>query len=149
MGEFLRYGWTLVIFFSWTLMAESQPQADKATPDIIHSGRYSQLENAPTLEQRDPLKVIIKLQLPNQITSIGDALDYLLLRSGYQLSDPTQWSQEIKQLLQLPLPMVHRRIGPIRLEQALAFLVGPAFVLQRDPVKRELSFQPVLEPKAL
>lgn len=101
---------------------------------------YALVKPTPTNDQRDVLNVIITLKFPNQVETVGDAVDYLLRRSGYSLatapySDPSQPT-----LLKLDLPQVHRSIGPIRLRFALQMLAGGAWVLVEDPVNRKISF---------
>ena len=44
-------------------------------------------------------------------------------------------------LMVLPLPAVHRSIGPMSLKRALETLAGPAFLLIEDPVHRLVAFE--------
>ena len=44
-------------------------------------------------------------------------------------------------LLALPLPAVHRTLGPMRLDEALGALAGPAHTVVVDPVHRLVSFE--------
>ena len=44
-------------------------------------------------------------------------------------------------LFALPLPEVHRQLGPMSLQQALETLAGPAFQLVEDPVHRLVAFE--------
>ncbi len=41
----------------------------------------------------------------------------------------------------LPLPAVHRSLGPMTLRDALKTLAGPAFNLVQDPVHRLITFE--------
>jgi len=50
-------------------------------------------------------------------------------------------SEEAKVLLDLPLPAIHRTIGPMTLDRALNTLSGEAFELIVDPVHRKVAFE--------
>ena len=134
------------------------PLASKATttphPDVViltdlnlkrHDpqvkvGRYRVLNAVPTEPQQQLLQVIIHVTLPEDLQTIRSAVEYLLPRSGYQLVTSTA-DRDVQQLLAKPLPAVHRQLGPMTLQNALAVLVGSAFQLQIDPVHRTVSYQ--------
>jgi type IV pili sensor histidine kinase/response regulator len=46
-------------------------------------------------------------------------------------------------LFELPLPAVHRSLGPLILRHALEVLGGPAYELAADPAGRLVSFERV------
>lgn len=103
--------------------------------------RYSTVQPAPSLAQRDPLAVRVGSVLPGSVTRIGDAVETLLEPSGYRLSSPLAADAERAELLDLPLPEAHRTLGPLPLRTALKILAGPAFTLVEDPVHRLISFE--------
>lgn len=107
--------------------------------DTVQTDRYTQVSLAPTPAQQDPLQVVINTRIPQHVTTVGGAIDYLLARSGYRLAAPENRDPKAELLYQLPLPEVHRDLGPIRLESALQ-LLGQTFVLVRDPVNRLIAF---------
>jgi conjugative transfer region protein (TIGR03748 family) len=112
-------------------------------PTIIQTGRYSAISANPTPEQRQLLNVIIAVAIPNDFQTVGQAVHYLLKRSGYQLVGPEQLPQEAVQLFTRPIPEIHRQLGPMTLRDALNVLTTPAFVLVEDPVQRLISYQKV------
>jgi type IV pili sensor histidine kinase/response regulator len=120
----------LAIFTSIT------PQLNAAEVQV---GRYSSLPAMPTVAQADLLATTITVSFPARIQTVGEAVNYLLQRSGYRMADAV--APETMQLLELPLPAVHRSLGPITLTQALQTLAGPAFLLIHDPVHRLISFE--------
>ena len=107
-----------------------------AEKHLVQIGRYSAVHPVPTEEQQDILKVIINVTLPEEIDTTGQAVRYLLKRSGYQLVLPEAQDPEVLQLLAKKLPQIHRKLGPMTLENALLTLTAPAFRLQKDPVHR-------------
>jgi conjugative transfer region protein (TIGR03748 family) len=103
--------------------------------------RYSTVQPAPSLAQRDPLAAPVVSVLPASVTRIGEAVETLLGPSGYRLASPFAAEAERAELLDLPLPKAHRTLGPLPLRTALAILAGPAFRLVEDPVHRLISFE--------
>jgi conjugative transfer region protein (TIGR03748 family) len=108
-------------------------------PTRTQTGRYSYLQNGAEAAQIDPLLAIIDVRLPSTLTNVGDAADYLLKRSGYCLMTPD--TAEVRHLLQLPLPSVHRHLGPMTLREALLALAGQAYALVVDEVYREIGYR--------
>lgn len=107
----------------------------------VQVGRYSVLRALPTAAQADLLSTTITVRFPERIQTLGEAARYLLQRSGYRLADNYAANSETADLLLLPLPAVHRNLGPIMLRQALETLVGPVFRLVQDPEHRLISFE--------
>ena len=119
---------------------KKQLSEDVAVVPVVMTGRYSAVLPEPTDSQKNPLKTMVKIRFPKQITKVGQAVDYLLKRSGYrltpvQLADPAQ-----RILLQLPLPEIHRDLGPMPLYRALSTLAGEPYLLVFDPVHRLIGF---------
>ena len=108
-------------------------------PGRTQTGRYSFLVNGTEAAQADPLLVIIDVGLPSSLSTVEDAADYLLKRSGYCLMDPA--TREVKHLFGLPLPSVHRHLGPMTLRDALLALGGRAYELVVDDVYREVGYR--------
>lgn len=104
-------------------------------------GRYLTTENAATIAQKDLLSQSIQVRFPQQVTTVGGAIHYLLRYSGYSLANENQQSTALKQTLSKPLPVIDRQLGPMPLREAFTTLAGPAFSLQEDPLNREINFQ--------
>lgn len=116
----------------------------------IQTGRYSMLSAAPTQAQAELLEATVTVQLPTRIQTIGEAVRYLLQRSGYRLATDESTGPDTLALFALPLPVVHRQLGPMTLRDALETLAGPAFHLVEDPVHRLITFaRCVPEPVAV
>ncbi|EIF42847.1 PilL protein [gamma proteobacterium BDW918] len=109
--------------------------------DVIQTGRYSHVKNAPLEDELNPLRVVVKTTFPRTITTVGQAMNLMLLRSGYRMAETSVLSPEAVALMRLPLPEVHRDIGPLRLDTALRSLAGNAYDLVVDPVNRRIAFE--------
>lgn len=116
-------------------------QAEREQVERIQTGRYSFVQNIPPVDQLNPLKVVIRTRVPQSINSVGQTVEFLLARSGYVLADASVLSEEAKVLLDLPLPAIHRTIGPMTLDRALNTLSGETFELIVDPVHRKVAFE--------
>ena len=107
----------------------------------VQVGRYSLLAAAPTESQTKLLATTVAVRLPGRIQTVGEAVQYLLQRSGYRLAAPESIGPDTVALFALPLPAVHRSLGPITLRDALETLAGPVFNLVQDPVHRLITFE--------
>jgi type IV pili sensor histidine kinase/response regulator len=113
-------------------------QADTAATII---GRYLAVPNVASPAQADLLSQTFQIRFPASITTIGDAIHYLLRFSGYSLVDDNALLPAVKNLLGLPLPQAHRALGPLSLQDGLLTLAGYPFGLIVDPVHRLISFR--------
>ncbi len=107
---------------------------------LYQVGRYTSIEPVASAQQKDLLSVVVTVSFTDQVQSVGDAMRHILLRSGYRLASPQSSDPALPILLQSPLPLVHRQLGPIRIDNALTTLAGPAWDLVIDPVNRLVSF---------
>lgn len=111
-----------------------------ASDETIQTDRYTQVSLKPPLEQQDPLKAVVTTRFPTgAIATVGEAMDYLLIRSGYQLAPVANRDPKVQALFSLPLPEVHRELGPVRLDTALSLLAGSGYVVVYDRVNRLVS----------
>lgn len=123
------------------LLPSSQAAEPVAPPPeyvpVVRYGRYTLVELTPTAAQRDLLLQEIDVAMPDTLAaSVGDALRYVLLRSGYQLCH----GRETDALDVLRLPAAHYRLGPLVLRDALQTLVGSAWELHVDDAMRGVCF---------
>ena len=123
-----------------TPIATSEPAPSLAIP-VVRDGRYTLIELMPDDAQRDLMQQVIDLTIPaTDHATVGDALHYVLRRSGYRLCD--EHADTTAVLYALPLPAAHERLGPIALREALQLLAGPRWTLQVNDETREVCFVP-------
>ncbi|WP_412172910.1 PilL N-terminal domain-containing protein [Burkholderia pseudomallei] len=121
-------------------MATHEPASAPTVP-VVRYGRYTLIELAPDDDQRDLMRQIIDLAIPSPANAtVGDALHYVLRRSGYRLCDSRADTTAV--LYALPLPAAHEHLGPIRLRDALQLLAGLRWTLHVDDETREVCFAP-------
>ena len=109
--------------------------------DDAQVGRYSVIAAVPTKAQTDLLATTLTIRFPERIQTLGEAVRYLLQRSGYRLAKVESIGPDTVMLFALPLPAVHRSLGPMTLRDALNTLAGQAFNLVQDPVHRLVTFE--------
>jgi conjugative transfer region protein (TIGR03748 family) len=131
MKSFAYITASLLFAFSATSQAEG----------IYRISRYATVNPVATSEQSHPLSVVVTLNFTDQVHTVGDAIHHLLSRSGYRLADVSVSDPALPVLLDQPLPLIHRRLGPITIENALVTLAGDAWDLVVDPVNRLVSFE--------
>lgn len=109
------------------------------SPEVTRSGRYTLVSVKSADAQREPLNQLIDITMPGQlVNSVGDGFRYLLFQSGYSLCG--RYGTDFAELLKRPLPAVQRKIGPMRLSEALQVVAGPAWRMSVDEVNREVCF---------
>ncbi|ATQ01184.1 hypothetical protein AB385_16620 [Salmonella enterica] len=109
------------------------------SPEVTRSGRYTLVSVKSADAQREPLNQLIDITMPGQlVNSVGDGFRYLLFQSGYSLCG--RYGADFAELLKRPLPAVQRKIGPMRLSEALQVVAGPAWRMSVNEVNREVCF---------
>ncbi|EDY5216372.1 hypothetical protein GTS56_004574 [Salmonella enterica] len=109
------------------------------SPEVTRSGRYTLVNVKSADAQREPLNQLIDITMPGQlVNSVGDGFRYLLFQSGYSLCGG--YGADFAELLNRPLPAIQRKIGPMRLNEALQVVAGPAWRMSVDEVNREVCF---------
>ncbi len=113
--------------------------ASSAPIPVVRYDRYTLVELVAEPAQRDLMQQIVEVTIPPALdATVGDALRYVLLRSGYRLCS----SVETSVLYLLPLPAAHLHLGPLTLRDALLTLAGPAWDLSVDDAFRQVCFEP-------
>ncbi len=123
----------------FSLLVGISPMCLAGDEGEINLNRYSKTTPVAEPQQIDPLSVVVKMKLPSSITTIGQAVGYLLEESGYRLSYSNDMRNQ--KLMNLPLPRVHRKLGPITLRNALATLTGKPWQLVQNDLDRTVTFQ--------
>lgn len=106
---------------------------------VIRYGRYTLAELSPSAEQQDLMRQVVDVTMPATFNiTVGDAMRYVLLRSGFKLCA----TPAIHILDTLPLPAADFHVGPLTLENALRLLAGPGWKLEVNDLAREVCFVP-------
>lgn len=134
------------------LLATANALAGEPTPAATRAGvasealvnRYTAISLLPSAADLDPTQTVVHVNFPRMNTkSVGDAVRYLLVRTGYDLVAEDQLQPQVVALLAKRLPDSQRALGPFQVQTMLQILVGPAFEVTTDHSRRMVSFQPV------
>lgn len=112
-----------------------------ASEDVTQVSRYLTIENKVKPEQINPINQVIQVHFPQDVQTIGSAINYLLRFSGYSLVIDEKRNAGLRITLDKPLPIVNRELGPVSLKNGLATLAGDGFILVCDPINREIDFK--------
>ncbi|EHN1696998.1 TcpQ domain-containing protein [Salmonella enterica subsp. enterica serovar Newport] len=125
--------------FSHSLKPTAPADIWQRSPEVTREGRYTLVSVKSADAQREPLNQLIDITMPvSLVSSVGDGFRYLLFQSGYSLCG--RYGADFAELLNRPLPAVQRRLGPVRLSEALQVVAGPAWRMTVDEVNREVCF---------
>jgi len=115
---------------------------ETAGTDQVQVGRYTTQSAQPTAELAEPLSVNAQLNFPRQtVSTVGQALDYTLIRTGYRMVDPMALSDQARSFLNLPLPESQRRMGPYSVRTILQILLSQTWTLNTDAISRQVWFE--------
>ncbi|MBL4636203.1 MAG: hypothetical protein JKY56_20250 [Kofleriaceae bacterium] len=108
--------------------------------NTVKTDRYTKVSLKPLPEQLDLLSINISTNIPRSISTVKEAVEFLLMRSGYVLLDLSQQNEETKIMMANPLPEAHRHIQTMPLRAALSMLAGNAFELKQNNVFRTIMY---------
>lgn len=112
--------------------------SDTLPASALRTGRYQLVSLAPTPGERNLLQQVVKIDLPpSMLISVRAGLEHVLRDSGLRLCPP----QAQAGFLSMPLPAVHRELGPTTLGAALEVLAGPAWALHVNYAERTVCFE--------
>lgn len=146
MRETVIGRWMAMLTIVFALPLTVQANTTDTVDSRILESRYLSVQVGPEDAQTDLLQSIIDIRVPEKITTVGGALDYLLRPYGFQLdvSHEVDEQPEVDAqylLLVLTLPEPHRNLGSMTLMDALITLGGKSFRPLINPVKRSVRYQ--------
>lgn len=121
----------------------------ESSSDEVRLARYTTTSITPEPSALNPLAAVATVRFPrDHVRTVGDAVDYLLLRTGYRLESVDSAARD---LFPLPLPEAHRELGPYRALTILELLVGEAYKVDASQVHRTLAIglRPIDRPSPL
>lgn len=119
---------------------DTKLHSDKSN-STLQVARYSVITPQASEAQQDLLAMARPLDIPQDILTVGEALNWLLVPSGYRLIEEEYFSEGLIGLLGLPLPQVHREFEALPLRAVIRLIVGPAFILIEDPIHRLVTIE--------
>lgn len=106
---------------------------------FVTTDRYTQSSIKPRADQLSPLDTLVNFAFGDEVKTVGSAVREMLEGSGYAWSAPVGEVDDSR-LDQLPLPVINRDIGPVRLRDGLSTMAGIAWQLNVDELNRTVWF---------
>jgi type IV pili sensor histidine kinase/response regulator len=115
----------------------------------VATDRYTLVTPTPEAKEIDPLSVNIQLSFPPSVKTVRDAVNFVLMNSGWVLALDKSNDEALGITLERPLPQVHRKLSLMPLRTVLQVLVGQYYVPVEDPLRRIYTFDLKDEYKGL
>lgn len=112
-----------------------------AVTSYTQFGRYLSVTNAPTNNDPYGLNTTVQREFPSSVRTVGQAINYTLDQTAYQLLPYSQTTAAVRQMYSQRLPAYLRSIGPMPLKDALLSLSGNVYQLVVDPVHRLITYK--------
>lgn len=109
--------------------------------NTVKTNRYTHTDTAPAISQENLLSVVVTIQFPTRVKTIGEALKFILPQSGYRLDETDKVGDSQYYLYELLLPETHRTFDTVTLRSILEVLGNESYTLNVNPVKRTISYQ--------
>lgn len=123
--------------------------AGRSSDDETLVNRYTAISLQPSAADIDPMRIVAQVNFPRMNTkTVGEAIRYLLIRTGYDLVEERLLDPQVVALFAKRLPDSQRTLGPYHVDTMLKILIGPAFKLSTDHASRRISFHPAVPTEA-
>lgn len=113
------------------------PLGVMANDPMVSMGRYTRVSATASPAQADVLSALTTIRFSAHVKTVGDAINSLLAGSGFSLAR----TEVDAVLLDRPLPVVHRELGPLPMITALQTLAGSSWVVVPDTLTRQVEFR--------
>lgn len=113
-----------------------------AANDVTQINRYATVTNKPLVAQVNPLLAVQQIHFPQEIKTVGEAIEWWLHYSGFTLISKERQPDSFQEVMHRTLPQIHRNLGPLTIKEGLEVLAGQqVFVLIVDPLLRQVNFK--------
>lgn len=93
-------------------------------------------------QQKNLNSVVGSYKLPSDIELIGQAINFVLLNTGYELEPINEMALESVKLLTKQLPHIHKQFSYVSVENVIQTIVGDGFSVKFDNIRRLVSINP-------
>lgn len=121
----------------------------QAAANVTQVNRYATVANKPLTAQINPLLAIQQIHFPQDVKTVGQAIEWWLQYSGFTLASKEKQPDSLQVLMYQPLPQIHRNLGPLTIKEGLEVLAGQqVFMVVENPLLRQVNFKlkPAFQP---
>lgn len=109
---------------------------------VTQINRYATVANKPLAAQINPLLAVQQVHFPQEVQTIGQAIEWWLRFSGFSLISKEKQPESLQAVMRQALPQIDRTLGPLTVKDGLEVLVGQqSFALIEDPLLRQVNFK--------
>ncbi|AOU64451.1 hypothetical protein [Legionella pneumophila] len=110
--------------------------------NVTQINRYATVANKPLAAQINPLLAIQQVHFPQEVQTIGQAVEWWLKFSGFSFASKEKQPESLQTVMRQALPQIDRNLGPLTVKDGLEVLVGQqSFMLIEDPLLRQVNFK--------
>lgn len=110
--------------------------------NVTQINRYATVANKPLAAQINPLLAVQQVHFPQEVKTIGQAIEWWLKFSGFSLASKEKQPESLQAIMRQALPQIDRTLGPLTVKDGLEVLVGQqSFALIEDPLLRQVNFK--------
>ncbi|MDW9178618.1 hypothetical protein SE948_03035 [Legionella pneumophila] len=110
--------------------------------NVTQINRYATVANKPLAAQINPLLAVQQIHFPQEVQTIGQAVEWWLKFSGFTLASKEKQPESLQTIMRQALPQIDRNLGPLTVKDGLEVLVGQQFfTLVEDPLLRQVNFK--------
>ncbi len=110
--------------------------------NVTQINRYATVANKPLAAQINPLLAVQQVHFPQEVKTIGQAIEWWLKFSGFSLASKEKQPESLQAIMCQALPQIDRTLGPLTVKDGLEVLVGQqSFALVEDPLLRQVNFK--------
>lgn len=122
----------LVLFFAFSSFSYAE---------YTQVSRYLEVKMKAKQEQVNPLYSVVRVEFPVMIITVKDAIDYVLDDTGYEVVHEQLWTKEMSLILSAKISHTQRDLKntPLKILDVIDLIVGEAFYVVRDPIRRKIS----------
>ena len=129
----------VLTLWSSASFASNESQSDLPKEYRQNLSGYTQIIVDTDAEQKDPLIKVVSIEIPSSIVNTGQALNYVLYATGYQLKDLRETDKETLNLYSKKVPLVNRSFFRSTVKQILQTMIGSAYDISIDHVSRTIT----------
>ena len=123
------------------LLASSPAFSQTEKHNVYVEDGLSLIKVAPSSVQKNPELTISSMSFPSSITTIGQAINYALISTGYKLEDRSQFDPETRSVLMQKLPRSQRHFEYATVKQVIESLIGNHFFISDNEVTRTIAIK--------
>lgn len=110
--------------------------------NVTQINRYATVANKPLTAQINPLLAVQKIHFPQEVKTVGEAIEWWLHYSGFALVSKENQPKSLQAVMLQPLPQIHRNLGPLTVKEGLEILAGQqVFRVVENPITRQVNFK--------